>query len=52
MVNGIRTIYLMNLIKGSVRSFQWVPEFNMKHIKKAEGRIGRNIVIKHSDPKK
>ena len=24
-------------IKGSVRDFVWTPEFNMKHLKKAEG---------------
>ena len=32
-------------IKGSVRDSEWIPEFDLKHPKKAEGYIGRNIVI-------
>ena len=34
----------VDLIKGSVWSSVWVPEFDMKHLKKTEECIGRNIV--------
>ena len=32
-------------IKGSVRDSVWTPEFDIKHLKKAKGHIGRNFVI-------
>ena len=32
-------------IKGSVRDSVWIPEFDMKHVKTAEGHIDRNVVI-------
>ena len=30
--------------KGSVLGSMWIPEFDMKHLMKAEGHIGRNFV--------
>ena len=30
-------------IKNSVRDSVWTPEFDMRHLKKAEGHIGLNI---------
>ena len=45
MVNGIRTIYPSGLNKGiSSKLCVWTREFDMKHLNKAEGRIGQNIV--------
>ena len=53
MVNGIRTIYFCGLNKGNSlfnreREFVWssvlAPEFDKKHLKKADGRIGLNVV--------
>ena len=44
MVNRIKTIYPNRLNKGSVQSSLEAPEFNTKHLKKAKGRISRNIV--------
>ena len=32
-------------ISYSVRDSVWTPKFDMKHLKKAEGHIGRNVVI-------
>ena len=32
-------------IKGTVLDSVWTPKFNMKHLEKAEGYIGQNIVI-------
>ena len=43
MVNGIRTGDLVGSIKDIVRSSVKVPEFD-KHLKKAGGYIGRNVV--------
>ena len=43
MANGIRTGNPVDSIKDVVRSSMKVPEFN-KHLKKAGGHIGRNIV--------
>ena len=34
---------LADKIKGSVRSSVSAPEFDKKHLKKAEGRIGQNV---------
>ena len=31
-------------IKGSVWDSVWVPEFNMKHLKKAKGHIGQDVM--------
>ena len=31
-------------IKGSVWDSVWVPEFNMKHLKKAKGHIGQDAL--------
>ena len=44
MIDEIRTICPSSLIKGSDQCFVYVPEFDMKHLKNAEGRIGRNIM--------
>ncbi len=43
MANGIRTGDPVDSIKDVVRSSVKVPEFN-KHLKKAGGHIGRNVV--------
>ncbi len=43
MANGIRTGNPVVSIKDVVRSFVKVPEFD-KHLKKAGGDIGRNVV--------
>ena len=32
-------------IKGSVQDSVWTPEFDMKHLMKAKGHIGRNVSI-------
>ena len=32
-------------IKGSVWDSKWTPEFDIKHLKKAEGHISLNVVI-------
>ena len=42
MVNVIRTIYPSGSNKGFVQRSVLAPEFNVKHLKKAEGRISRN----------
>ena len=45
MVNRIGTVYPPGVqIKGSVQDSVLTPEFNMKHLKKAEGHIGCNVV--------
>ena len=44
MVNGIRTIYPMDEIKGLVQSSLSTSEFDKEHPKKAERYIGRNVV--------
>ena len=31
-------------INGSVQGYVWTPDSNMKHLKKAEGYIDRNVV--------
>ena len=41
MVNKIWTVVQ---IKGSVRDSVLTPEFDMKHLKRAEGDIGQNVV--------
>ena len=33
----------MDQIRGLVQSSGWALELNMKHLKKAEGRIGQNV---------
>ena len=43
MANGIRTGDPVDSIKDVVRSSVKVPEFD-KHLNKAEGHIGRNVV--------
>ena len=32
-------------IKGSIQDSVWTPKFDMKHLKKAKGHIGRNVSI-------
>ena len=44
MVNGIGTVYLHGLKNGWFRGSVLFPEFEMKHLKKAEGHTGRNVV--------
>ena len=38
-------------VKGSVRDSVWTSEFNIKHLKKAEGYISSNIVSMKISPK-
>ena len=44
MVNEIKTIPLHGLNKWFDLKFRVVSQFNSKHQKKAEGRIGQNVV--------
>ena len=44
MVNKFRTIYPRGLNKGLVRSSMLASKFDMKHLKKDEERVDRNVV--------
>ena len=44
MASRIGTFYPEVQIKGSVRDSVWTPEFDMEHLKKAEGHINRSLV--------
>ena len=44
MVNRLVTVYPQGSNKNSVRGSVWVPKFDMKHLTKAEGHMGRNNV--------
>ena len=44
MVNWIRTMYPWRLNKGFGLKFYVDSKFDMKHLKKAEGHIGQNVV--------
>ena len=44
MVNLTETVTPMVQIKGSVLDCVWTPEFDMRHLKKSEEHIDRNVV--------